>query len=339
MKKFLPPHKDRTPAEWLIERRAAGNSAIEARLQEWFDKDPEHEAAYEKYENAVELTRALKNDAETKAYFDEVQRLLKERASESSQKEIQSPHRAWLRSRWLAAASVALMAVGLVAALVNREDAYETNIGEQRTVVLADESAIKLNTDTKLLVDYSKTARHVALKQGEAYFSVAKDSIRPFEVAAGSGLIRAVGTAFAVTVNNDQITVAVLEGVVKVKPNRSGSAQNTPEEYEVSRGESITYWESGATAQVVAADARRINAWRAGKLDFDSARLADAIAEYNRYTKKKILIGNDQIKEVAVSGVFDIGDTPAFLFLLQHSLNLKITEHPGAIVLLPQESA
>src|SRR3546814_6499165 len=73
-----------------------------------------------------------------------------------------------------------------------------TAIGEIRRVPLSDGSLAAVNTQTTLDVTMKPELRQVALKDGEAWFQVAKDRSRPFVVEVGDVRVRAVGTAFAV---------------------------------------------------------------------------------------------------------------------------------------------
>ena len=78
------------------------------------------------------------------------------------------------------------------------EQVYVTQIGEQQTIVLPDQSQILLNTDSRVAVSYQADRRLLTLHKGEAHFDVAHDAKRPFDVYAGGGRVNAVGTAFTV---------------------------------------------------------------------------------------------------------------------------------------------
>ena len=54
--------------------------------------------------------------------------------------------------------------------------------------------------------------RKIRLLRGEAHFVVAHDPGWPFEVFAGRGRIKAVGTAFSVRLTDDRVKVTVFEG-------------------------------------------------------------------------------------------------------------------------------
>src|SRR3546814_7473302 len=69
---------------------------------------------------------------------------------------------------------------------------------------------------TTLDVTMKPEVRQVALKDGEAWFQVAKDRARPFVVEIGDVRVRAVGTAFAVKRTAAGVDVQVTEGVVEI---------------------------------------------------------------------------------------------------------------------------
>jgi transmembrane sensor len=323
--------------DWFVKLRAEPVTAeTDQAFKAWLDQDPVNELEFWRCEVAIELARELQDDPELQPYVEECAELAANYRRRKTGGERHALRRSWSRPVLLAA-SIAVAAV--IAFLINFPAGYETAIGEQRTVILPDQTSVTLNTNTKITVDYSEHVRRVRLKQGEAFFSVKPNKDRPFEVLAGAGVVRAVGTAFNVTKKGAEITVAVLEGSVEVTPARREQQQsvvNAPPP-RLTVGESVTYWENGAIAQVVNADTQRIQAWRQGKLEFNALRLADAIAEHNRYARQKIVIGSDELKSLLVSGVFRIGDTESFLFLLENSLGLQTVNQADVIVLLSKK--
>lgn len=100
---------------------------------------------------------------------------------------------------------------------------YVTAIGERSTFTLNDGTAVTLNTNSELAVDFSEGRRDIRLRRGEASFDVAKNPDRPFVVHAGDGMVWAVGTAFSVRYSTAEgrldrlaVDVVVTEGAVKV---------------------------------------------------------------------------------------------------------------------------
>ena len=91
---------------------------------------------------------------------------------------------------------------------------YATAIGQQLTITLAEGSVVVLNTNSQIKVDYDQQYRDIRLLQGEAHFTVARNSERPFRVYAGVGRVQAVGTAFSVYLKDNAVNVTVTEGRV-----------------------------------------------------------------------------------------------------------------------------
>src|SRR5262249_45760869 len=92
-----------------------------------------------------------------------------------------------------------------------------TSIGEIRRVALPDGSAVTLDTDSRLVLSYSRGTRLIRLDRGEALFDVARDPARPFVGEGGAVRVRAVGTAFVVRYENgSDVEVTVSRGAVDV---------------------------------------------------------------------------------------------------------------------------
>ena len=120
--------------------------------------------------------------------------------------------------RILAAASCAFVLVlaGTAWWKVERFPSYSTDIGERRSITLADGSTVDLNARSRLRIEFSKKERRVELIEGQALFQVSKDKNRPFIVSSGNATVRAVGTQFDVYRKPNGTTVTVLEGRVAV---------------------------------------------------------------------------------------------------------------------------
>jgi len=238
--------------------------------------------------------------------------------------------------RWAAAAAI-LLTIGVVftiAYLQLRPPHYETAIGEQRDVLLPDGSRITLNTDTAVTVRYADSLRRIDLERGEAVFSVKHDTRRPFDVAAGKTLTRALGTEFNVDMRSDRISVSVLEGVVRVSAVGDAGSREPPGIPALTKGRTAEMRRGDGRIAETTADLNRIHAWRARQLEFSDTPLPDALAEFNRYSTAHVVIGTPELQSVRVSGVFSIGDTEAFLFSLRETLDAQTLGSADEIVLV-----
>jgi transmembrane sensor len=240
-------------------------------------------------------------------------------------------------SRWLAAA-LAAMVIALVLGISwsgyqqNEHTRFQTAIGEQVAVALPDGSSVNLNTNSLVEVDYSRGSRVIRLERGEAYFSVAHDTHRPFWVHAGDHWVRAVGTAFNVYLRPAGVQVTVSEGTVNVV-NATGSESPPPEFSYTQSAAAVTAGEQAdahGRADVIralnAAQLNRLLAWRKSTLYFQDEPLGDVVNELMRYTTLKIEISDDSLRQVPVGGTFQTSPegAEALLTMLQDGFGAKV---------------
>jgi transmembrane sensor len=186
------------------------------------------------------------------------------------------------------------MAAGIAAAVGTmgffprqREAVLITARGELRKVPLQDKSIATINSGSRIEVQFTEKQRMVKLREGEAWFEVAKDKSKPFIVEAGDARVRAVGTAFAVRRFENGAEVLVTEGTVEVWTT-DASAQRR----RLGAGERA-FLGPRADAIAVLRQPGEINrklAWREGKLILKNQTLSEAVADFNRYSPKTIVI-------------------------------------------------
>lgn len=185
-----------------------------------------------------------------------------------------------------------------------------TDPGERQHVRLADGSELDIAPDTRLRVKFDSSRRRIELDAGRIVVAVASDP-RPFEVAAGGGLVRDIGTRFAVDAGAAQTHVTVVEGMVEIDLPASGRPPR-----KVGAGETAAYSDTYASpAQPV--DAAAALAWTNGQLVFDAAPLTEVAAMLNRYRKTPIVLTDASLKNIRISGVFLIGDEASALRALE----------------------
>jgi transmembrane sensor len=206
--------------------------------------------------------------------------------------------------RWLPigiAAAAACVGVGVMYLSPSQAEVYTTPIGQQQVHRLRDGSSITLNTDTRVEVTFSNTARSVKMVRGEAYFSVNPDYRRPFIVLSGGARIQDVGTEFSVRLRNGSDTViSVVSGTVKVGP---GVTTNRDGDVALGAGKAAEVIDN-RVVEVSEKDARSATAWLKGTLIFDKRRLEEAVAEFNRYSPNQILIEGSGLQDIPVTGMF-----------------------------------
>lgn len=211
--------------------------------------------------------------------------------------------------------------------------AVQTPVGVRRTIAMHDGSRIELNTATTVRTASAGDAREVWLDKGEAYFDIAHRPDHPFIVHAGPRTVTVLGTRFTVRRDGEQVTVAVLSGRVRVEDATAGS---TTRAAVIGQGD-IAYAQPHGTLFALAAPARvsAMTGWREGLLVFDNQRLADAVADFNRYTDRPIRIADPKVADMRIGGTFQIGNSAGFLDLLHSAYGLQIRSQANEIIVEP----
>jgi transmembrane sensor len=235
---------------------------------------------------------------------------------------------------WAVAASV-LLAVGVLlwsSDFLRTRESYSTAVGGLASVPMSDGSKVTLNTDSEIRVAVSETERRVDLQQGEAFFQVAKDPSRPFVVQAGGERIIAVGTQFSVRRDANSVQVIVTEGRVRVEPiggksARMPAAELTAGSVARSGGEGVLIQRKPVQ------EVEDYLSWRSGYLVFRETSLRDAVAEFNRYNTRKIVIEDATVAEMRIGGNFRSDNVEAFLRLLQDGFDVDVESRGEQLVL------
>jgi len=232
------------------------------------------------------------------------------------------------------AAMLVLALGGAIAAyfLAYDPDTYRADIGAIKVISLADGSTVTLNTNTVVHVRLSGTARRIDLERGEAFFEVAKDPGRPFLVSAAGERVIAVGTQFSVLRRAADTRVVVTEGKVKVEEFKGGAAVGP-----------ATELPAGSIAQVGSAgvlvkqgsleEAEAYTSWRSGYITLNDTELATAVAEFNRYNKKQLVIGDPSIATLRVGGNLRAANVEAFVRVLEEGFPVRAQDQGDHIVL------
>jgi transmembrane sensor len=241
------------------------------------------------------------------------------------------------RRFWPAVAAVTLLLMGSACVywLLDRirGDHYSTAIGGLRTLTLADGSQVTLNTNTSIRVLLRDFERRVELDRGEAFFVVAKDRARPFVVDAAGQSVIAVGTQFSVRRESDDVQVVVTEGKVNLAQAANG-ASAAPTALGAGTIAHTLSRKVIVTSHTVP-EVQELLAWRSGFLSFHDTPLAEAVAEFNRYNARQIVIADTAIAGILVGGNFRPNNSESFLWLLERGFPVDVEWGEKRIVLKP----
>jgi transmembrane sensor len=314
-------------ADWLIRLEGDASPQTRADFEAWLASDPRHKATFirlQKTWNYVDIVQRLRplDGTIDEQVIDKFG--LPARLPEATTPQPRN------RTRLLAAAaSILLVAVGgVVWLLLERSgwQTYHTEFGGFQRVALPDGSTAMLNTDSEIRARIGSNRRQIVLVRGEALFTVAHDIRRPFDVTAADTLVRAVGTAFSVRLRDHrQVDVLVTEGHVAIDPkddqpaDKPAGAAARPTLSTLSAGETTSIRERRPlkVQRVADGDVSRKLAWTQGRILFDRTTLADAVAEFNRYNRRQLVIDDPSIADIHIGGAFQSTDLDSFVAAIQ----------------------
>lgn len=311
---------------WFVRLRSDGVEDADRRgFEAWLRRDPAHADAYARAEALWDEVGGMP-DPRTEAGLAPPEAVRPDLLARPRR-------RRPLQFGALAAGLALVAAVGLWSAggYDRLRADHATAVGEIRTITLSDGSVVELNTDTAIAVDITDDRRRIALFRGEAFFTVVPDPGRPFDVAAGPGLARAVGTAFNVAGGDRAVTVAVAEGRVRVARLPGDADPNDGPVLGV--GQAARYGDGGKI-EVGPADVAAMTAWRRGKLVFANRPLRDVVDEIDRYRPGAILFLDTGIAGARFTGVFNLRDTDAALAAIETALAIDVVRVTPYLTLL-----
>ena len=220
------------------------------------------------------------------------------------------PESARTRRRAILAIALLLLGVLLVRSpLAGRfggamqAERVSTEVGRRRSLDLSDGTRVELGVASTLVhpTGFSADRRAVVLA-GEAFFSVAPDSARPFVVTAAHAEVEAQRASFAVRAlaNSGSVRVIVTEGQVRLRlasaPDASGSAVRASQLARITRAGAVSRQDSVAV--------ERYTAWRRGRIAFTGAPLREALTELGRWYDVDLRIGDSVVANRRVTAEF-----------------------------------
>jgi len=292
---------------WFVRLRADTVTAAERRqFQVWCLANPAHRPAYD----------------DTAAFWDDIyfsQTLAATALSPQTQAVL--PGR-YSRSRRIVKPLLAIAACIVLIAVVYRPtlDCWQTDyctvVGEIKTVHLADGSQVTLNSASAINVNLRNGLRQIQLTHGEAFFEVQRDVQHPFLVEGHYSNTKVLGTRFVVREDAGSDSVTVVSGMVEVSRNRQNPAI-------LNANDSITV-DAERSSEPRQAQPSDAIAWMKGSALFDNVPLSEVVTELGRYRRGSLLITNETLKNLKVSGRFDIADTDKALESLQQTLPIQV---------------
>ncbi len=332
----ITPLTPETPAEaaarWFALGRRSRDCIEDQQFRDWFEADPANRQAYDDVKRSWDISALAATDPTVVTMRTEAL--------------VARPARQRDFSRvWGALATAALVLVVVTGISVTypgfigkagevvagREQiVLRTGIGERATATLEDGSTVVLNTNSILEINYSRLRRDVRLVAGQVLFKVAHNTARPFVVAAANREVVAVGTEFEVRLDGEKVRVALLQGRVRVEPIKShGDPARDGNVAFMAPGQQLVA--SAAGLEMKPANVRELVSWQSGRVRFDNTRLADAVAEMNRYSRTRILVDDPAAADIRITGAFRTGQSYSFAQTVSEAFPVDTEQHGETI--------
>ncbi len=248
------------------------------------------------------------------------------------------------RIRWIAAVLIpALLLVNIGLEVSRRPQsvlpaayAYEpievvAMNGAKVFCTLPDSSTVWLRSGTKLVYDKNMLAaaeRRVRI-EGEAYFDVCKNPVKPFYVQLKNLDIKVTGTEFNCSTDYEHaVRVTLTEGHVEMQQTIKNApvtlATLTPGQY-------FNYNTERNSFRVEEIDVRKQIGWKDNYMLFDNDLMSDVIESISHWYGVEIILADRAIADMRFTAHFEGLRLNQVIDILELSSNLSSVYRPGKI--------
>lgn len=302
----------------VIRLASDADPALRRAVEDWIEQSPAHAVAFARAEaawEAAERLRAAPPSIAPEAVAGPAGRI----------------EAVFTRGRVMAVLAGASMLAGLCTVFLEKVtavDRYRTEVGQQRTVQLADGSCVRLNTATTIEVALRGDERSVHVLEGEALFEVAPNAHRPFIVRANGSTVTALGTRFNLRIRSQLVELTVTKGAVAVSDGTSGLDR-------VAAGDGAAMRDGLIARTPLAAGVLRQRVeWATGVVDLTGASLGEAVDEFNRYRRRPVVIGDQRLAGLRVNGRYATSASTLFIASLGRLGVRAVSAGDGSVLLM-----
>ena len=213
---------------------------------------------------------------------------------------------------------------------------YSTALGEHKSIAMEDGSELVLNTSSIASVEITKGSRSVAIHHGEALLNVAADPRKLVVHLATIDLETGAPARAHLRLDPDGTTrVDMLEGEGWVRPagaaTQSATVLGRFQPIHVKAGSSFSlHYDVRIVEQLDASEVSRRLAWTQGRVILAGESLRDAVAEFNRYNRRQLIIGDESVANLPTGGTFDATEIDTFVRSLHQLFHVRaVRMHSG----------
>lgn len=204
-----------------------------------------------------------------------------------------------------------------------------TVYGQQKKLVLSDNSVVRLNAGSQMEYPekFPGNERHIKLIRGEAYFDIAKDSTRPFQLDILDASIKVLGTRFNVNLRGSyhHTLITLTEG--KIAFTTAGGDQ-----YILQPGQQIIYDTAvRKVVNIVSSDTTLAMAWMEGKLIFRDTPMESALHQLELKYNIRFIIHDQLLKEIPLNASFNSESLEHVLHMIELASGIHFNKKDNVI--------
>ena len=184
----------------------------------------------------------------------------------------------------------------------------ETAVGERRRILIAEGIALELNTDSHVRWRRRDGAYDIDLLRGEVMLEREPGSA-PCRLHCGRSEIEPSGGGRINARSGPRgVDLSVLEGEASLRTPASTAPIRVP----TLRKARVAGETPPSLSPISQLEAGAVSAWRQGQLSFNGESLEAAVAEYNRYLPRPLVIEDPSIRQLRLGGRFPATDPADF---------------------------
>lgn len=198
--------------------------------------------------------------------------------------------------------------------------------GERRSVTLASDASVVLNTQTSIALRPADGPRRFELISGEAAVQCGPTAQDPVVIDAAGGQITALQADFNLKCLGGLVTVSCLDGSVDVACK--GRV------VKIVKAQQVSYSGEKGLGSTSRLDLDSAKAWQNGLLIVRDWPVNRLVSEINRYRPGKIVVLDEQLGRRMISGTFHLDRLDDFISQAESLFGAKARSLPGGLVLL-----
>lgn len=210
---------------------------------------------------------------------------------------------------------------------------YKTGTNEHQKITLSDGTRIRLNENSEIQIeDFKKASRRTVSLSGEAFFEVAQNSAKPFQVRSDKGLITVLGTAFNVKTSSPSrklLIVAVSEGRVSLKQKEENPAGG---EKILSKNEIGLFDTETHMITKESADVNNYFTWMHGRVIYNKTPFKDVLKQLNHIYQIENEVTDTELYNLTLTADFSERSLDNVLETIAHSLNISVKKQENRVI-------